>query len=86
MMFPCFLGPLVLKPSNLLPTQNYQARSPSVTSIPADLQVTLLDHAPHILENQLSKLLQAPSIGPAGCYASPFTGVPVGKTEPKQSE
>lgn len=77
-MSPYFLGPLGLEPTNLLPTQDYQACSP-VISTPADLQVMLLDHAPQILENQLSKLLQAPSIGPASCYTSPFTGVPTGK-------
>lgn len=85
-MFSCILGPLGLKSrththphAQLASHPGYQTCSPAVINTPADLQVKLLDHSPHILENQLSKCLQAPSIGPASCYTSPFARVTAGK-------
>lgn len=68
----------------LLPHQG-SPRSPSLPPIPpapitpSDLEVKLLDHVPHVLQNQLPKLLQPRNVGPASSHTPPPTGVSVGK-------
>ncbi|KAL0602914.1 hypothetical protein AAY473_029129 [Plecturocebus cupreus] len=77
-------------PTKLLPTQDnpdhpMSLSTPLVMSASADLQVELLDHIPHILQNQLPKLLQPANIGPASCHTPPLTGVSVGKSSTTRS-
>lgn len=48
------------------------------TSTPINLKVQLLNQTPHVLQDQLPKLLQSCNIGPAGGHSTPLTGVSVG--------